>query len=156
MLISHFQHSIQNNVPKFQIHNMSDFFHTWIKRNCFMIENNIYELDIENLMYLHILLYEMEKLDKIYHLIDVDYFKKDIHSKYKNELVDCATFPQELYVQEKYQRVYFVIDEYLSLFNKNGDSFKNNIERIKNLLSVLDKYACKTNTNTLYYHFSKE
>ena len=156
MLVSHFQHTMYNDAPKFKIHNMSDFFHTWIKRNCLMVEENVYELDIEDLMYLHILLYEMEKLDKVFDLIDVDYFKKDICSKYKNEIINCNTFPQELYVQEKYQRVYFVIDEYLSLFNQNGDNFFNNSQKIKNLINVLDKYACKTNTDKLYYHFSKE
>lgn len=154
MLKTYFKCSLFENEPKFIIHNISQFFHVWVKRNCNMIENNIYELNIDDLMYISILIYEMEKLNSIYDYIDIEEFKKDISFKFQNEIKYSPNFVKEVYIQEKYDKVYFVIDEYLSLCNNNKDSFKQNIEKNKYLINVINRYAMKNNTGVLYYNFN--
>jgi hypothetical protein len=156
MLISNFQSSLGKISSNFSVNNVSEFFHTWIKRNCFQVDNTIYELDLDNLLYLSILLYELEKLNEIYNYIDINTFKKDISLKYQNDTDSCKTFEQQMYIEEKYQRIYFVIDEYLSILKSESEPIVYSIQKINNIIFSLNKYAEKQKTNTIYYNFSYE
>lgn len=156
MLISNFQSSLGKISSIFSVNNVSEFFHTWIKRNCFQVDNTIYELDLDNLLYLSILLYELEKLNEIYNNIDINTFKKDISFKYQNDFDSCKTFEQQMDIEEKYQRIYFVIDEYLSILKSESEPIVYSIQKINNIIFSLNKYAEKQKTNTIYYNFSYE
>lgn len=154
MLISRFQSSLGKINSNFSFNNVSDFFHTWIKRNCFQVDDTIYELELENLLYLSILLYELEKLNEIYNYIDINTFKKDISLKYQNETDSCKTFEKQMYIDEKYQRIYFVIDEYLSILKSESKCILQPIQEINKIIFSINQYAKKQKTNTIYYNFS--
>ena len=154
MLISNFQSSLGKISSNFSVNNVSEFFHTWIKRNCFQVDDTIYELDLDNLLYLSILLYELERLNEIYNYIDINVFKKDISLKYQNDTDSCKTFEQQMYIDEKYQRIYFVIDEYLSILKSESECILHPIQEINKIILSLNQYAEKQKTNTIYYNFS--
>ena len=59
-------------------------------------------------------------------------------------------------IEEKYQRIYFVIDEYLSILKSESEPIVYLIQKINNIIFSLNKYAEKQKTNTIYYNFSYE
>ena len=59
-----------------------------------------------------------------------------------------------MYIEEKYQRIYFVIDEYLSILKSESECISYPIQEINKIIFSLNQYAEKQNTNTIYYNFS--
>ncbi len=171
MLKINIKPDLEKTSPKLSINYISDFFHTWIKRNCNIAPNNIddsntvdyitvdyntadcniYELYLNDLQYLKILVYEMKKLNEIYHLIDIDSYSKDLDSIYQTQLENCDTFEEQIVIQEKYQRVYKEIDVYLMLFKSDTESFIYSEQKLNKFINYIYKFADKYNTNTLYY-----
>jgi len=156
MLITQFQPSINNISQNLIINNISQFFHTWIKKNCFQVDEKNYELDINNLKYLSILLYEIKNFNSNNNFNNMKQFNLYIKSKYNLELENSKTLIQDLCIKDKFERVYFAVEESLLILNSENISLNLSIQKIKILINKLKLYAKKVESNILYYNFYYE
>lgn len=126
------------------------------QKNCNPINNNQYELNIFDLDYLLMLIFETKYLVNKYNFIDYNNYKKIIDQQFQNLVEKSETFEEDIFIKDQYERVHFQIIDFLHEFKKNFLDFNETIEELRMIINVMIQYSKYYNSHTIYYEFQSE
>ena len=153
MSITYLNLNLNDLTYRLILKNIPDIFYTWIKRNCDIVDTNIYELDINYLNYLKMLILQSEILINTSKHINLNNYQEIINQQFIYQIKNSTNFEEEICVREQYERVHFILIEFIADLKVCDLPINDSIYKLRKLIETINNYAFKYKTNILYYEF---